>query len=131
MRPEFAIYRQLFIECLKHHAKTYDYLPKAGTKYPFIYIGNSNDLDQSHSDLLGTVDQTIHIYATSEQRADLDALKVKLHDGIRNIRQAFDYNVNLINYTQRNLNDNTDVLPLIHTVIDVSFTYTKGEQLNG
>lgn len=127
MTPEFAIYRQLFIECLKHHEKTYDYLPEAGTKYPFIYIGNSNDLDQSHSDLLGTVDQTIHIYATSEQRADLDVLKVKLHDGIRNIRQAFDYNVNLINYTQRNLNDNTDVLPLIHTVIDVSFMYTRKE----
>ena len=127
MTPEFAIYRQLFIECLKHHAKTYDYLPEADAKYPFIYIGNSNDLDQSRSDLLGTVDQTIHIYATSEQRADLDVLKVKLHDSIRNIRQAFDYNVNLINYTQRNINDNTDVLPLIHTVIDVSFMYTRKE----
>lgn len=125
MTPEFAIYRQLFIECLKHHVGTYDYLPKADTKYPFIYIGNSSDLDQSHSDLLGTVDQTIHIYAKRTQLADLDALKVKLHDGIRNIREAFDYNIGLTNYTQRNINDNTDVVPLIHTVIDVSFMYTK------
>lgn len=125
MTPEFAIYRQLFIECLNHHSDTYDYLPKAGTKYPFIYIGNSSDDDgETKADVTGTVNQTIHIYAERTQRNTLEGIKNNLVKSIRDLNEAFDYSIILTNLQTRNLNDNTDVKPLIHAIIDVSFLYS-------
>ena len=74
MTPNHAIFRLVFAEGLKVTDRTFDYLPDTGTQYPFIYVGESSNANETNFDLFGNATQTIHIYATRRQRAELDNL---------------------------------------------------------
>ena len=130
MTPTHSIFRQTLIEC-KKIGDAYDYLPVGSTSYPFIYTGEMINTDTSHGDLVGTMNQTVHLYGRLGDRKTLMEYETKLHDTFKRMRHAFGYNFSMIDYTTRMIPDNTDVQPLLHVVMDVSFMYTKGEQLNG
>ena len=125
MTPNHAIFRHVFAESLKVTSRTFDYLPDAGTQYPFIYVGESDGRDETNFDLLGNTTQTVHIYSTRTQRAELDNLTSLLLDSLRTPRVAYGYAVNFVSCNQQDAPDNTDVQPLIHRVLDISFSYNK------
>lgn len=127
MTPNHAIFRHVFSESLKVSDRTFDYLPNAGTQYPFIYIGESNSMDGMNFDLLGDFNQTVHIYAERTQRAELDELTSSLLNLLRMSSRAQNYAISFLSYKQQDAPDNTDVLPLIHRVLDISFSYNKGD----
>ena len=57
----------LIYQLAEAKAPTFDFLPEAGTKCPFIYIGeNMTAQEAQNNDLWGTVGQTVHIYATRD-----------------------------------------------------------------
>ena len=124
MTPTHNIFRQIFVIADKI-GDTYDYLPGAEAKYPFIYIGELFNTDTSHSDLNGTMTQTIHIYGKLTERKRIMELETQLHDALIKMREAYGYHVSMTDYTTRLLNDNTDVQPLLHVVVDVNFMYTR------
>ena len=117
----------LFAEGLKVTDRTFDYLPDAGTQYPFIYVGESSNANETNFDLFGNATQTIHIYATRRQRAELDNLTSLLLNALRGSCGAYDYAINFVSCNQQDAPDNTDVQPLIHRVLDISFFYNKGD----
>lgn len=125
MTPNHAVFRHVFAESLKVTGRTFDYLPDAGTQYPFIYIGESDGSDEVNFDLLGNVTQTVHIYATRTQRAELDNLTSLLLNSLRASRMAFEYAISYQSCNQQDTPDNTDVQPLIHRILDISFFYNK------
>ncbi|WP_293956803.1 hypothetical protein [uncultured Streptococcus sp.] len=125
MTPNHAIFRKIFSESLKVTNRTFDYLPDVGTKYPFIFIGENSNTDETNLDLLGNTTQTVHIYATRTQRAELDELTTKLINALKSSRMAFEYAISYQYCTQQDAPDNTDVQPLIHRVLDISFSYNK------
>lgn len=125
MTPNHAIFRHVFTEGLKVTDRTFDYLPDAGTQYPFIYVGESSNTDETNFDLLGNATQTVHIYATRTQRAELDNLTSVLLNALRCSRRAYDYAINFVSCNQQDAPDNTDVQPLIHRVLDISFSYNQ------
>lgn len=127
MTPNHAIFRHVFSESLKVSDRTFDYLPDAGTQYPFIYIGESNNMEDRNFDLLGNSTQTVHIYAERTQRAELDELTSSLLNFLRLSSRAQNYAISFLSYKQQDAPDNTDVLPLIHRVLDISFSYNKGD----
>lgn len=127
MTPNHAIFRHVFSESLKVSGRTFDYLPDVGTQYPFIYIGESNSMDDMNFDLLGDSTQTVHIYAERTQRAELDELTSSLLNLLRLSGRAHEYAISFLSYKQQDAPDNTDVLPLIHRVLDISFSYNKGD----
>lgn len=127
MTPNHAIFRLVFAEGLKVTDRTFDYLPDAGTQYPFIYIGESSNANETNFDLFGNATQTIHIYATRRQRAELDNLTSLLLNALRGSCGAYDYAINFVSCNQQDAPDNTDVQPLIHRVLDISFFYNKGD----
>lgn len=127
MTPNHAIFRLVFAEGLKVTDRTFDYLPDAGTQYPFIYVGESSNANETNFDLFGNVTQTIHIYATGRQRAELDNLTSLLLNALRGSCGAYDYAINFVSCNQQDAPDNTDVQPLIHRVLDISFFYNKGD----
>lgn len=128
MTPNHAIFRMVFAEGLKVTDRTYDYLPNAETQYPFIYIGESNNRDTPNLDLYGRLSLTVHFYATRTQRSELDGLTSQLLNALRTTRVASGYAVTFQSCNQQDAPDNTDVQPLIHRVLDISFSYNKGEQ---
>ena len=127
MTPNHAIFRHVFGQALKVTDRTFDYLPDAGTKYPFIYVGESSNTDETNFDLFGNASQTVHIYAKRTQRTEMDNLTSSLLNALRSSRGAYDYAINFVSCNQQDAPDNTDVQPLIHRVLDISFNYNKKE----
>ena len=125
MTPNHAIFRHVFTECLKATDRVFDYLPDAGTQYPFVYIGESDGSDEVNFDLLGNATQTVHIYATRTQRPELDELTTSILNALKSSRMAFEYAISYQSCNQQDTPDNTDVQPLIHRVLDISFFYNK------
>lgn len=125
MTPNHAIFRHVFAESLKVTDRTFDYLPDAGTQYPFIYIGESDGRDETNFDLLGSATQTVHIYATRTQRSELDELTASILNALKSARMAFEYAISYQSCNQQDAPDNTDVQPLIHRALDISFFYNK------
>lgn len=129
MTPNHELFRLIY-QMAEAREKTFDFLPEAGTKYPFIYIGENTAQEAQNNDLWGTVGQTVHIYATREQRAYLDDISAYLETLVKNISGKWEYNLQHTNTNKQIIPDNTDVQPLLHGVLDVSFTYTKKEKNN-
>lgn len=125
MTPNHAIFRHVFAESLKITDKTFDYLPDAETQYPFVYIGENANTDEINFDLFGNVSQTVHIYAVRTQRAELDEISSQLLNALRTTRTTLEYAINFQSCNQQDAPDNTDVQPLIHRVLDISFNYNK------
>lgn len=124
MTPTHSIFRAIYGIANKI-GDTYDYLPDAQAKYPFIYIGELFNTDNSRSDLNGNMTQTIHIYGKLTNRKTIMEYETRLHDELKRLREAYGYHVSMGEYTTRLIQDNTDVQPLLHLVVDVNFMYTR------
>ena len=129
MIPNHAIFRHVFAEALKVTERTFDYLPDAETQYPIVYVGENANTDETNFDLFGNATQTVHIYALRTQRAKLDEISSKLLNALKESRVAHDYAIRYVSCNQQDAPDNTDVQPLIHRVLDISFDYNKKEAI--
>ena len=129
MTPNHELFRLIY-QLAEAKAPTFDFLPEAGTKYPFVYIGENTAQEAQNNDLWGTVGQTVHIYATRAQRATLDDISAYLETLVKNISGKWEYNLNHTTTDKQIIPDNTDVQSLLHVVLDFSFTYTKKEKNN-
>lgn len=99
----------------------YDYLPTAGTRYPFIFIAEqfSNDvLNKS----LATVEitQVIHLYSNNiDQRGTATEILNNLIIKIREMRKTKSFYVDILDIRTAMNYDNTTNTPLIHGTLDV------------
>ncbi|MFU2205247.1 hypothetical protein [Streptococcus pluranimalium] len=124
MTPNHALFRRLFsLSAIR--VDTYDYVPDAQTKYPFAYIGEQNATEASNNDLFGSVRQTVHIYGLRTDRANLDDISAYIQNEARRITDGYDYHLSYETVTKQLIPDNTDVQPLLHIVLDFTFTFTK------
>lgn len=125
MTPNNAVFRQFFKECLVITKDTYDYIPDASAKYPFIYIVESSNTPNNNSELMGDIRQTIHVYGELKKRSKIDDIAANIHDKVNSLTSAFDYNIHVDRINERTTPDNSNTTPLLHTVLDVYLTYTK------
>ncbi|WP_438467806.1 hypothetical protein [Streptococcus pluranimalium] len=124
MTPNHALFRRLFgLSAVR--LDTYDYVPDAHTKYPFAYIGEQGTTEASNKDLFGTVRQTVHIYGLRTDRTNIDDISAYIQSEARRIKDGYDYHLSYETVTKQLIPDNTDVQPLLHVVLDFSFTFTK------
>ena len=127
MTPNHDLFRKLFaLSDLR--VDTYDYLPDADAKYPFVYIGEYNGSDTPNNDLYGTVRQTVHIYGTRKNRSKIDNVSAYLENTVKHFKEGYEYNFNHLTTDKQVIADNTDVQPLLHVVLDITFSYTKKEK---
>lgn len=126
MTPNHALFRQLFSVSQKR-CSTYDYLPDAGTKHPFVYLGEQNGSERPSSDLYGSVRQSIHLYGLRTDRAVLDDISAYLESEVKRIRHGYGYHFAHRSTGKQAIPDNTDVQPLLHIVLDFTFEFTKKE----
>ena len=127
MTPNHDLFRKIFAVS-DARVDTYDYLPKADTKYPFVYIGENNGSDTPNNDLIGTARQTVHIYGIRADRAKVDDISAYLENVLKHLKDGYEYNFNHRTTEKQVIADNTDVQPLLHIVLDFTFYYTKKEK---
>ena len=127
MTPNHDLFRKLFA-LSNLRVDTYDYLPDADTQYPFVYIGEYNGSDTPNNDLYGTVRQTAHIYGTRKNRSKIDNISAYLENTVKYFKEGYEYNFNHLTTDKQVIADNTDVQPLLHVVLDITFSYTKKEK---
>ena len=127
MTPNHDLFRKIFA-ISDARVDTYDYLPGADTKYPFVYIGENNGSDTPNNDLIGTARQTVHIYGIRADRAKIDNISVYLENVLKHLKDGYEYNFNHRNTEKQVIADNTDVQPLLHIVLEFTFNYTKKEK---
>lgn len=126
MTAEHAVFRALFALCQKKLA-TYDYLPDGETAYPFAYVGEHSGSDGGNKDLVGRVRQSVHLYGLRTDRSRLEGLVAYFLVGARAIRQQGAYQLLYEGLTRQTIPDHSDVQPLLHLVLDFTYTYTKKE----
>lgn len=127
MTPNHDLFRKLFA-LSDSRVDTYDYLPNADAQYPFVYIGEYNGSDTPNNDLYGTVRQTVHIYGIRAHRSKIDNISAYLENTVKYFKDGYEYNFNHFKTDKQVIADNTDVQPLLHIVLDFTFSYTKKEK---
>lgn len=98
-------------------------LPPENTPYPFIYLGDMQQLDDNTKNAtLGTIHQTIHVWSnTPKNRGSVSSMLLDIKMTCRLIEHTQHYGFYLKNATQRILSDNTTKTPLLHGVIELEF----------
>lgn len=127
MTPSHELFRLIY-QTAEKREKTFDFLPEAGTQYPFVYIGENSAQEAQNRELFGTVSQTVHIYAKTSQRAALDDISAYLETIVKRISGKWEYHLQHTTTNKQVIPDNTDVQPLLHVVLDFTFNFTKKEK---
>ena len=124
MDVQQAVFTQLKVDIESLGYDVYDgELPSEGTPYPFVYLGNNNQSDNStKAGNIGTVLQMIHVWHNDvKKRGTVSAMLADIKDVCRELERK--YPVILSGMTQDILPDNTTTQPLLHGVLTVNFKF--------
>lgn len=123
--------QELFCE-LKKDIETLGYdvydgaLPPDGTPYPFVYLGDFQQIDDAgnKSAVFGNVSATIHIWSnTPKNRGTVSAMLLDIKRVCRGIAATANFRWSVLAINQRIIPDNTTKTPLLHGIIDAEFKF--------
>ncbi len=102
------------------------FLPPEGTPFPFIYLGDSQQIDAANKNaVFGSVYQTIHVWHNNpQQRGTMSAMLLAIKDVCRGIDRTANFVWFLRGQSQRMFPDNTTKTPLVHGVIEAEFRFS-------
>ena len=127
MDPQQELFTKIktMIEALGY--STYDgFLPPDGTPYPFVYIGESQLIDDANKTaVFGTVNQTIHIWSnTPKKRGTVSSMLLAIKQALRPMEHTDNFSWSLRNVSQQILPDNTTKQPLLHGILELEFYFS-------
>lgn len=102
------------------------YLPPKGTPYPFVYIGEVQQVDEANKNaVFGKVHATVHVWHnTPKQRGTVSQMLLNIKTACRNLRYTQGFSWDVRNIDQRILPDDTTETPLLHGVLDMEFQFS-------
>lgn len=122
--PQQQIFDAIFKTSEALGYRTFDYLPANDAGYPFVYIGEQFDQDRNLKDVvIGTVEQTIHVYETQRKRRALTDMMDNLKRDIRKLKHTENFYISSININARTIPDNSTPQPLWHGIIEVTLKF--------
>lgn len=123
--------QELFSKIKKEiESKGYDVydgmLPPENTPYPFVYLGDMQQVDVStKSQINGRVTQTIHVWHNNpKQRGTVSQMLLNIKKTCRMIKQTESFSWTVRNINQNIFPDNTTKSPLMHGVLDIEFYFS-------
>jgi hypothetical protein len=127
MDPQQELFTQLKLDIEALAYDVYDgFLPPDGTPYPFIYLGESQLIDdENKTAVFGTVYQTVHVWHnTPMERGTVSLMLLAIKQAARSISRTDNFTWQVRGLTQRILEDNTTRQPLLHGVVDIEFYFS-------
>ena len=124
MDPQQEFFTELLLRIKGLGYDVYDgFLPPEGTSYPFVYLGDSQQIDSANkSAVFGSVYQTIHIWSnTPKNRGTVSAMLLTIKQTCRKIDHTTNFAWDLRNADQRIITDNTTKEPLLHGTLEAEF----------
>ena len=124
--PQQELFIELKTSLEKMGFAVYDgFLPPEGTPYPFIYLGESQLIDEDKKDaVFGRVRQTIHIWHNDpHKRGTVSAMMLATKQACRTIEHTSSFAWAVRGIEQRILPDNTTKKPLLHGHLSVEFSF--------
>lgn len=125
-QPDQELYDEVYKICQALEYNVFNYLPPDNTPYPFVYVGESQELPQAtKSVLVGTVQLNIHIYGLHTKRKQVSDMKGAILWELRKLRQSKNFNWKISNnQTQpQMLQDTTTNTALWHCVIPLEMRF--------
>lgn len=127
MDPQQELFSALLIAIREAGYDVYDGpLPPEGTPYPFVYLADSQQVDDmgNKTAIWGNVFQTIHVWHNSpKHRGTVSGILLHIKQIARKLDQTSNFAWNLRNVDQRILSDSTTGRPLLHGVLDLEFKF--------
>lgn len=127
MTPSNAVFRKLYMICMTHGA-TYDHVPDAHTKYPFIWLDSELQDEGGSKDLIGTVSKQVRVYGRLTDRNRIDRIASGIRNDLYRASEAFDYSIRLTDFSLTPIKENDNGTPLLHYSIMATFQYNKKER---
>lgn len=125
MTPNYAIYRRSYLSC-QEVARTFDYLPDADEKYPFIYIEKvPTGGEDETKDLTGVATQTIKMFAARSQLTEVDNKVARLRNLLLGQDEAFEYNLTRSSVEITPMDANVQTQAITQYIINYEVRYTK------
>ena len=120
--------QELFTEVRTMLAEQYDVydgaLPPDGTPYPFIYLADTQQVDDmgNKSAILADIYLTVHVWSNDfETRGTFSKICFDIKNTVRKLERTAHYSMACVNADQRVLPDNTTSTPLLHGVLEFHF----------
>lgn len=126
MDPQQELFTIMLLKIQELGYDVYDgELPSKGAPYPFIYLGDSHQIDVSNKTaVFGKVYQTIHVWNNNpRQRGTVSSMLLEIKRMCRSIRDTDNFLWCLENMEQRILPDDTAKLPLLHGILEAEFRF--------
>mgnify|MGYP003287351696 CR=1 FL=1 len=101
-------------------------LPPEGTAYPFVYLGDVQQIDEANKTaVFGRVLPTIHVWSnTPRNRGTVSKILLDVKTALRKISHTQSFAWSLTGVTQRIIPDNTTKTPLLHGILNVEFHFS-------
>lgn len=129
MNPYGEIFDEVFKACLKVTEDVYDYVEPKGElgdrPFPHIFIGESMTVDDIYKDKInGNTSQTIHFWATLEQRRTLYSLMGRTQSEVRKMARTNNFKLSVRDMNPQVLTDNSTSVPLLHGILEVDVYFS-------
>ena len=127
MDPQQELFTKIKLELEKKGYSVYDgALPPLETPYPFIYLGDMQQIDDANkSAVFGNVYQTIHVWHNNyKQRGTVSSMLLDIKQVCRSIEKTNNFEWIILNVNQRIISDTTTKTPLLHGILELEFKFT-------
>lgn len=124
MEPQQMLFGYLLTELKAKGYSVYDgALPADGTPYPFIYLADSQTVDEARKDSVqGIVYQTVHVWHDNpKERGTVSAMILDIKNTCRKLESETGWL--LAECSSRILADNTTGRALMHGIIETGFRF--------
>ena len=125
--PQQELFTQLKLDLEAIGFAVYDgFLPPDGTPYPFVYLGDFQQIDAANKTaVFGSVYSTIHVWSNApRQRGTVSEMLLEIKTACRKIKHTANFAWSVREVNQRVIPDNTTSTPLLHGVIEAEFIFS-------
>ncbi|MFQ6827298.1 MAG: hypothetical protein ACLRUZ_10575 [Faecalimonas sp.] len=127
MDPQQELFTKLLTEIKALGYDVYDdFLPPDGTPYPFVYLADSQQIDEANKTaVFGSVHQTIHIWCDNpKRRGTVSKMLLAIKNACRKLKHTDNFAWDVRKVNQRILPDKTTKQPLLHGLLEIEFSFS-------